>query len=142
MEPCLFCESAAGRLPQAVLHADARVLAFLDWRQNAPGHVLIIPRRHLSALEALRSDDGTAMLRCAAVITGALQRAMGPDGLQLGAILSNLKDSGETAEDGHFHLHLLPRRHAGETARIYPFGDQMASEPLLQDLAQRIRGAL
>jgi len=142
VEPCLFCESVAGRLPQAVVYADGEVMAFLDWRQTAPGHVLVIPRRHLSAQQAMRSEVGAALLRCAALVSEAVLRALEPDGLQLGAILANLRDTAETAEDGHFHLHILPRRHAGETARIYPFGDHVMPGAVLEDLAARIRSAL
>lgn len=161
MLSCLYCESAAGDLPQAVVYEDAACVAFLDWRQTAPGHVLVVPRRHIDAEELFQCEDGAALLRAAARVAQGLRRVVGPDGLQLGGIVYPAaglwRGSGRphaewdavagepadrTAEDGHFHLHLLPRRHAGEVARIWPFGDDVAAPRRLQELAARIRESL
>ncbi len=122
-----------------MVYEDEHTMAFLDWRQSAPGHVLIIPRRHLQAMSVLRSEDGARLLRCAALISEAVARALAPDGMQLGGILSNLRDAGQTSEDDHFHLHLLPRRHGSTTARIYPFGDHVSTESVLEEIARQIR---
>ena len=159
MRSCLYCESAAGDLPQAVVYEDRDVIAFLDWRQRAPGHVLVVPRQHLTAEELFASEVGATLLRAAARLARAVRRAVAPDGMQMGAIISPAqglwRGSGmpraqwdaeaaaeETAEDGHFHLHLLPRRHDGQVARIYPFGDKVETPEHLADLASRIRAAV
>ncbi len=161
MLPCLYCESAAGDLPQAVVFADDDVVAFLDWRQRAPGHVLIIPRHHLGAPEVFAGPVGEALMRTALRVAEAMRSVVDPDGVQVGAILfpgrgqhAGARSSGlprpggvdlevtETSEDGHFHLHVLPRQHRGQIARIYPFGDEVASEQGLQILAARLRAAL
>ena len=161
MLPCLYCESATGDLPQAVVFADDAVVAFLDWRQRAPGHVLIIPRRHLAADEVFSGTVGMAIMRTALRVANAVRSVVDPDGVQMGAILfpgrghqAGARSSGlprpggddfgvtETSEDGHFHLHVLPRQHRGQLARIYPFGDEVASEQGLQILAARLRAAL
>ncbi len=161
MLPCLYCESAAGDLPQAIVFADEAVVAFLDWRQHAPGHVLIIPRRHLSASEVFAGTVGVALMRTAMRIAEVMRSVVDPDGVQVGAILlpgrghhAAARSSGlprplgddaavtETSEDGHFHLHVLPRQYRGQLARIYPFGDEVASEEGLQILAARLRAAL
>jgi diadenosine tetraphosphate (Ap4A) HIT family hydrolase len=155
---CLYCESAAGDLPQAVVYEDREVVAFLDWRQSAPGHVLVVPRRHMDADELFASETGAALLRAVRQVARAVRRALAPDGLQMGAIVypaAGMRGSGlphaaplagddeeETAEDHHFHLHLLPRRSAGEVARIFPFGDAVEPAERLAELARRIRAAL
>lgn len=171
MLPCLFCESASGDLPQAMIHADREVVALLDWRQSAPGHVLVLPRRHLTAEEVFACPTGAAVLAVTMRLARAIQGAFDLEAVQMGAILypggpRQFRASGwvaagenrngraaghaeaetasavETAEDGHFHLHLLPRRHGGELARIYPFGDAIASLQDLEKVAERIRAAL
>ncbi|MGQ9457597.1 MAG: HIT family protein, partial [Anaerolineae bacterium] len=43
---CIFCAIAAGRAPAEILFEDAETVAFLDINPAAPGHTLIIPRRH------------------------------------------------------------------------------------------------
>ncbi len=155
LQACLYCESVAGDLPQAVIYQDETVVAFLDWRQRAPGHVLIVPRRHLSAAQLFADPAGQRVLAAALRVAAAV-RALGADGVQMGAILfpgsGAARVSGrlhpdepaavETAEDSHFHLHVLPRTHAEERARIYPYGDDVASPEEIQSLAARLRLAL
>lgn len=155
MLPCLYCESAGGTIPQAVVYADPLVIAFLDWRQTAPGHVLILPRKHLSAEELVEGPEMEALFSAAVRVARAVRQAAGVEAMQMGAIL--LPGGGElsgrplrpqhlgpsaTAEDGHFHLHVLPRYHGRAVARIYPYGDEVADAADLHALAGRIREAL
>jgi histidine triad (HIT) family protein len=155
--PCLYCESAAGDLPQAVVYEDGQVVAFLDWRQTAPGHVLVLPRRHLSAEEVFAGPVGAALMAAVVRVARAVREVVAPAGVQMGAILfpggqPDRRVSGRlgvtpelpmpTAEEGHFHLHVLPREHRGEVARIYPFGDEVGRQEELAAIAERIRAAL
>lgn len=157
MVPCLYCESAAGDLPQAVVWADGGVMALLDWRQAAPGHVLVLPREHLSAEEVFTRPVGADLLAVTVRVASAVRDAFGLEAVQMGGILypgagGPLRASGrlreadpaavETAEDGHFHLHILPRRHGADVARIYPFGDGITSLPRLEEMACRIRAVM
>lgn len=156
MVPCLYCESAAGDLPQAVVYEDADVVAFLDWRQSAPGHVLVLPRRHLCAQDLFAGPVGGALMAAALRVAQAVHEVVGPAGVQMGAILFPGEGTGRssgrlhgeapgpiaTAEDGHFHLHVLPREHGRETARIYPFGDEVGRAEDLQAIAGEIRAAV
>lgn len=156
MLPCLYCESVSGDLPQAVVYEDADVVAFLDWRQSAPGHVLVVPRRHLAAEQLFADPAGPKVMAAVMRVALAVRVAVGADGVQMGAILypgaGPERVSGrvhpvyaiplETAEDGHFHLHVLPRTHNGEVARIYPFGDEVGRPETLEGIALRIRAAL
>lgn len=157
MLPCLYCESAAGDLRQALVHQDRDVVAFLDWRQSAPGHVLVLPRHHLSAAELFSGPVGGALMAVTMRVAQAVQRIGGADGVQMGALLypgqaAATRASGrarhpgeppiETAEDGHFHLHVLVRQHGGELARIYPFGDEIGAPEELEAIAARLRSAL
>jgi histidine triad (HIT) family protein len=50
---CLFCAIAAGRVPAHIVHADARIVAFLDIRPIRPGHLQIVPRDHYPHFNAL-----------------------------------------------------------------------------------------
>ncbi len=155
--PCLYCESAAGDIPQAVVYEDPYVVAFLDWRQTAPGHVLVIPRKHLGADELVEGPEAEALLSAAVRLARAVRQAAGVDAVQMGAILfpgeGEFGTSGrplrpqhigpsETAEDGHFHLHVLPRHHGRTVARIYPYGDEVGDAKELHALAGRIREAM
>jgi histidine triad (HIT) family protein len=44
---CVFCKIIAGDLPCYKVYEDKNFLAFLDIRPLNPGHVLVVPKKHL-----------------------------------------------------------------------------------------------
>ena len=50
---CPFCEIVAGRLDASVVAQTEHALAFLDIRQAVPGHVLVVPKRHVEDIYAI-----------------------------------------------------------------------------------------
>ncbi len=53
MDSCLFCQIVAKKIPAAIIDEDAHLLAFHDIAPQAPIHVLIIPKEHISTLNDL-----------------------------------------------------------------------------------------
>jgi len=105
--PCLFCEIAAGRRPARKVYEDDRLLAFHDIRPQAPTHVLLIPREHVTSLLDLEAAHD--------LLVGALVRAARDIARQLGLaergfrlVLNCGDDSGYSVF--HVHLHLLGGR--------------------------------
>ena len=104
---CIFCEIVEGRIPSRSVMSDDRLVAFHDANPQAPNHVLVIPRRHVTSLLELRpEDDGLvgAMVRQARDI--AKQLGFGERGFRL--VLNCGDDSGYSVY--HIHLHLLGGR--------------------------------
>jgi len=54
---CIFCQIAAGDIPADIVHRDDRVVAFRDISPQAPVHVLIIPREHITYLSDLTGEQ-------------------------------------------------------------------------------------
>ncbi len=46
MDDCIFCKIVAGTLPSYKIWEDQHFLAFLDINPRAPGHTLVIPKKH------------------------------------------------------------------------------------------------
>jgi histidine triad (HIT) family protein len=104
---CLFCKIAAREIDADIVAESADVLAFRDVAPQAPAHVLVIPKRHISSVRELAPDDGPLvgeMLRVMATIAAA-------EGLERGyRIVTNVgPDGGQTVD--HLHFHLLGGRH-------------------------------
>ncbi|MGV8059540.1 MAG: histidine triad nucleotide-binding protein [Smithellaceae bacterium] len=59
MSDCLFCKIAKGEIPCTKVYEDDRILAFDDIHPMAPVHVIIIPKRHLSTLLDIDSQNTT-----------------------------------------------------------------------------------
>jgi histidine triad (HIT) family protein len=104
---CVFCEVAAGTRDASVVHDSANIMAFMDLRQFNPGHVLVIPRRHIPTIFEL--DDATAAELMAAVIrvAKAVRQAFKPDGINVTP--SNGEAAGQEIFHLHFHVHPADR---------------------------------
>jgi histidine triad (HIT) family protein len=71
MSDCLFCKIIAGQIPGHLVYEDKDLVAFKDIEPQAPLHVLIVPRHHITTLNDLgpNNDDLVgAMVRCAATL--------------------------------------------------------------------------
>jgi histidine triad (HIT) family protein len=53
MTDCLFCKMVSGAIKPDVVYEDDQVLAFRDINPQAPMHVLVVPKQHVSTLNDL-----------------------------------------------------------------------------------------
>ena len=106
---CLFCKIANGVIPVKRLYEDELTLAFPDINPQAPVHVLVIPKQHLSSHAHATAED-TAMLGHLLAAAGevAKQEKLA-NGYRL--VVNTGADGGQTV--AHLHVHLLGGRHMG-----------------------------
>ena len=105
---CVFC--ALGEEPvdesTGVIAKSDLTFVVLNAFPYGSGHVLILPRRHVSAVQELTDAEYTdyfVMLRRTVV---ALEAAYGPDGMNIGM---NLGQAAGAGIPKHLHGHVLPR---------------------------------
>lgn len=136
----MFCAILAGALPASVVHEDAQVVAFMDLRQAVPGHVLVVPRRHVETVFGLEEDTAAQLMRVTVRIARAADAVFAPDGLNLWQ--SNREAGGQ--EVPHVHLHVQPRMAGDGLLRIYPGPQPPAptGRDALDAWAGRLRDAL
>jgi histidine triad (HIT) family protein len=104
---CLFCRIAEGRIPATLVFSNDEIVAFRDINPQAPTHVLVIPRRHITSVLDLSPDDEALagrLLRMAASIAKAEKIA--DAGFRL--VLNCNRDGGQTVF--HLHVHLVGGR--------------------------------
>lgn len=104
---CIFCNIAEGKLKADVVYQDENVVAFKDINPQAPIHILIIPRKHISTINDLESDDAELVGKI--VLTAkkiATDLGIAEDGYR---ILFNCNKMGGQ-HVYHIHLHLLGGR--------------------------------
>ena len=94
-----------GEIPCNKVYEDALSIAFKDINPQAPVHILIIPKQHISNIS--ESDErlllGT-LLQTASLI--AKQENISESGYRL--IINTNKNAGQTVD--HLHIHLLGGR--------------------------------
>ena len=108
--PCLFCEIIAGRIPCWKAFEDEDVLAFHDISPQAPTHILVIPKRHVtSVLELAPADDSLVgnLVRRATQL--ASEAGLAERGFRL--VFNCGEDAGYSVY--HIHLHLVGGRKLG-----------------------------
>lgn len=104
---CLFCKIASKTIPSQIVFEDEDLLAFKDIAPQAPVHLLVVPKKHVSTLNDLTAADA-ALVGKLALCAQALARERGidQDGYRL-AMNCNAQ-GGQTVF--HIHLHLLGGR--------------------------------
>jgi histidine triad (HIT) family protein len=107
MTDCLFCKMVTGDIPPDKVYEDDEVLAFNDINPQAPVHVLIIPKKHITTLNDA-DDSDTQVLGKLNQVASKLAKDGGyaDDGYR---IVMNCNNAGGQAVY-HIHLHLLAGR--------------------------------
>jgi len=130
---CLFCDIAAGIVPADFVYEDAQSVAFLDHRPLFPGHVLLIPRRHVVTLAELPQSEVGPFFILAQRLERAVELAMEAEGSFLA--INNVVSQSVP----HLHLHLVPRRKKDGLKGFFwprnPYRDDAARE----EIAAKIR---
>lgn len=107
MTPCPFCPP----LTEPPVAEHGTCLAIRDGYPVAPGHTLIVPRRHVASFFALDADEQADLLALLNKVVANLDEEFAPDGYNIG--LNEGTAAGQTVP--HVHLHVIPRR-AGDAA--------------------------
>jgi histidine triad (HIT) family protein len=107
MSDCLFCKVVAGEIPATIVEQGDDLVAFSDINPQAPLHLLIVPRRHISTLNDLTPADDAlvgSMFRMAASL--AAKHGYAARGYR--TVFNCNREAGQTVF--HIHLHLLAGR--------------------------------
>lgn len=102
---CPFCNPG----PTAIKLSNQLSYAREDGFPVSPGHLLIIPLRHVSDFFDLTEEERTAMFELLWVAKKHLSEALKPGGFNVGVNAGEV--AGQTVM--HVHLHLIPR-YAGD----------------------------
>jgi histidine triad (HIT) family protein len=104
---CLFCKIIEKKIPSKIVYEDEHVLAFEDINPQAPVHILIIPKKHIStSLEIANNDNELVGLMFQTANKLAKEKKIADRGFRL--VMNCNRESGQTVF--HIHLHLLGGR--------------------------------
>jgi histidine triad (HIT) family protein len=103
-KPCAFCAVVAGDVPADIVHSGPTTVAFLDTKPVFPGHVLLVPRTHVTTLADLPPDELPAFFTLAQRLERAVEGAMDAPGSLV--LINNMISQSVP----HLHLHVIPRR--------------------------------
>ena len=102
MENCLFCKIAAGVIPSTKVYEDESVLAFRDIAPQAPTHILVIPKAHISGMSEVSAENAALVAHCLEVAALVARQENLTGGYR---VVSNCgDDAGQTVHHLHFHI--------------------------------------
>ena len=94
-------------IPARIIFEDKDVLAFHDLKPQAPIHVLVIPKKHVSRIAQTEPDDA-ALLGKLLLTARDLAQELGIAQSGFRLVINNGPNGGETVP--HLHVHLLGGR--------------------------------
>ncbi len=104
---CLFCKIVSKEIETKIAFEDENILAFYDVNPQAPVHLLIIPKKHISTINEIEIVD-TALVGHMVHTAKELAKIHEID--ELGYRLVFNVNQGGGQEIYHIHLHLLGGR--------------------------------
>jgi histidine triad (HIT) family protein len=131
----IFAKILKGEIPAHKVYEDDDTLAFMDVMPQAPGHLLVIPKR--GSRNLLDADPAvlSTLISVVQKLAVAAKEAFDADGVFIAQF--NEPAAGQTVF--HLHFHVIPR-HDGQALK--PHTGKMEDGAVLAKNAQKIREAL
>ena len=135
---CVFCDPSAGRDVDLVVLRGRHAYVILNLYPYNNGHLMVVPTRHLAALEALTHDEQVELMQLARLSEMALNEAYRPQGINVGI---NLGKAAGAGIENHLHVHLVPRW-SGDTNFMTAVGETRVLPESLGATVARLRPIL
>ncbi len=104
---CLFCRIIERMVPAKIVHEDEYSIAFEDVNPQAPVHILIVPKKHITDIHSLVVTDREIIGHLFFIAkTIASKQGLDKGGYRM--VINNGRDAGQSVF--HVHLHLLSGR--------------------------------
>jgi len=104
---CIFCKIVNGELPSQKVYEDEFAVAFRDINPIAPVHVLTIPKKHISSLLDIGTEDKELIGHLHQVIQN-VARITGVDKTGF-RVITNIGEHGQQSVH-HLHYHVIGGR--------------------------------
>lgn len=100
---CIFCKIANKEIKSSIIYEDELIIAFNDLEPQAPTHILIIPKKHISSANEIDYSNSNVISRIYELIPKlAKEMNFNDSGYR---IINNCgKDGGQSVNHLHFHV--------------------------------------
>ena len=102
MEKCLFCRIIDGEIPSTKVYEDGHVFAFRDINPQAPTHILVVPKKHISSMASIDEATDEELAACLRAIRLIARQEKLDNGYR---VISNCgPDACQSVPHLHFHI--------------------------------------
>ena len=102
---CLFCKIIDNKLPSKKIYEDDDNIAILDINPAAPGHTLVLSKKHTENIFTVDSLDLRRTIEVVKLIADKLKKELGAQNANV--IMNNGRIAGQIVD--HLHIHVVPR---------------------------------
>lgn len=102
---CIFCDIMAGKLESFTIYENEEILIVLNIYPYNPGHVLVVPKRHVELITELSDEEFAKAFSYAKKALQLIDSVYHPHGFNIG--LNQGVASGASIR--HVHIHVVPR---------------------------------
>lgn len=138
---CPFCKESVIRRDQVYENEHFRIL--IDYAPIVPGHLLIIPKRHMMKVHLFNKDEWQGLVDTIPLVVQVFKDLFQTD--QYIILEKNGPLTGQTVPHVHFHLLPVPNKETAEKAKtamfakFYDTSPEKLSEEDAAALAHRLR---
>ena len=105
MSDCKLCGIVQAKVAAKVVYYDDICVAFLKQMPAAPGHMMLVPKKHYTIFEQVPDIEITHLFRIASKLSSAAFDTFGHGGTNI--IVNNGGSAGQTHP--HFSIEIIPR---------------------------------
>ena len=131
---CIFCRIQRGDESERMLTRSELGFVVLNKYPYSPGHILVIPNRHVGDLEELEDDESLDLQQLMKRSVKALREEYAPHGFNIGMNLGRVAGAGVP---DHLHWHVVPRWSA-DTSFMPVVGETIVLPELVEETAKRL----
>lgn len=100
---CIFCKIINKEIKSKIVYEDEEILAFEDIAPQAPVHIVVIPKKHISKITEIEKEDEAIIGKIYTVINKiAKEKDIAEDGFRV--IINCGENGGQEVKHIHFHL--------------------------------------
>ena len=132
---CIFCNACISSDAELILLRGTNCFVVLNLYPYNNGHLMVVPNRHLAALEALTPEEQVELMQLTRLAEMALGEAYSPHGINVGI---NLGKAAGAGIENHLHIHLVPRW-SGDTSFMTAVGNTRVLPEDLPATVARLR---
>jgi histidine triad (HIT) family protein len=129
MKGCILCKIASGEIKSWKIYEDEFCIGILDVSPCAPGHCLVVPKKHVERFYDLDDADIGKLFRAAKKVAGKIKKAYNPE------FVCMFVRGGRIS---HLHVALFPSTE-GDGVSGFPQSNFPKAEIDLEKSAEKIR---
>lgn len=105
---CVFCNRIKRKTDRKdlIVARGKTCFVILNKYPYNPGHLMVVPNRHVSSLSELKLNEHAEIFELLAKTEQVMGKAMRPQGFNMGL---NLGKAAGAGIDDHLHFHVIPR---------------------------------